>query len=608
MRKAGIFIVFLAAMAGALRSRGQVLPLGQWQNHFNYLSAKQVVQAGSQIYCASYNGLFAVDTKTGEIRQYSKSEGLSNTGVAAMGYLPASQLLLLAYRNGIIDFVYLNDRSAPDQIETWDLLTTTQGLPVEKDIRRIVFRGNLAYIATAFGVLVLDTQLRQVEDTYRYIGPNGTQVSIGDIAFSGDSLFVVTPLGILATSMRDDINRQYFANWKSIASPGNISNIMFFRSAIHAAIPRKGVYKYDEGRWAPVYTSASPNLRILDGGQTLTVSTGNAVVSLDDRYNARTFSSPFFGSVRSGVHTTPATFWIADGKNGLVTNQVSDFKSYSPAQGDTTVFPRPDSIITDLNGLSWTRLPETLGGGILVSNADRTRQRVLSTSIGNGSLPASKINSLAKDQDGYIWFASTKGVGYFIPDGILQAARVDAILPVYGQRPLFNNEECTALAVEPGNRKWIGTRTGLYQFNTDGTELLRKFTSAGSPLPSDIIHALRFEPETGLLFVDTPAGMVSYQSNAKTPAVNLNNVIIFPNPVRPGYSGNIGISGVTGQATVKITDLAGRPVFETRSEGGLASWNLNDYTGRRAAAGIYIVFIVSADGTEHQAGKLAIIN
>ena len=598
----------MAVVFGPSRILGQALPLGQWQSHFSYLSAKQVVEAGSRVYCASYNGLFSVNTANGDTKALSKADGLSNTGISAIGYLPSSKLLLLAYRNGTIDFVYLNEQSEPDQIETWDILNSTQGLPADKAIHRIIFRGNLAYIATGFGVLVLDTQLRQVEETYRYIGANGTQVAVSDLAFSGDSLFVITSQGTLATSMRDDVNRQYFANWKLITSPGSISGITFFSGAIHAAVSGKGILKYENGVWKLVYTSNSAALRILDTGDLLTISTGNAVATLDPNYTAQTFSSPLFGNVRSGIRNASNILWIADQKTGLITNQSSGFKQVSPAQGDTTISPRPDSTVTDLNGLSWTRLPETIGGGIIVSNADGSRKKVLSTSIGTGTLPAMKINSLALDQDGFVWFASAKGVGYFIPDGVLEATRVDAILPIYGQRRLFNNEECTALAVEPGNRKWIGTRTGLYLFNADGTELVRKFTSADSPLPSDIITALRYEAETGLLFVDTPAGMVSYQSDAKAPAESLNRIIIFPNPIRPGYSGSVGISGLTGQSTVKITDLAGRLVFETRSEGGLASWNLNDYTGRRARAGIYIVFVVSADGTEHQAGKLAIIN
>lgn len=608
MRKGRILFFLMAALFGPSRVLGQVLPLGQWQDHFNYLSAKQIVEAGSRVYCASYNGLFSVNTQTGAIKTLSKADGLNNTGISAMGYEPAAKLLMLAYRSGTIDFTYLNEQAEPDQIETWDLLNETQGLPADKAIRRIVFRENLAYIATGFGVLVLDTQLRQVEETYRYIGPNGTQVAVSDLAFSGDSLFVITSQGLLATSMRADVNRQYFANWKAVTMPGNVSGIAFFSGTINAAVLGKGIFKYDKGVWKLAYASNSTALRILDTGDLLTVSTGNAVLTLDPKYTAQNFNSPLFASIRSGLRDSSKTLWIADQKNGLITNHFTDFKQVSPAQGDTTISPRPDSVITDLNGLSWARLPETLGGGIMVSNADGSRKKVLSTSVGTGTLPASKINSLALDQDGFVWFASGKGVGYFIPDGVLEASRVDAILPIYGRRRLFNNEECTALAIEPGNRKWIGTRTGLYLFNADGTELIRKFTSGDSPLPSDAITALRFEAETGLLFADTPAGMVSYQSDAKATAENIGRITIFPNPVRPGYAGNVGISGLTGQSTVKITDLAGRLVFETRSEGGLASWNLNDYTGRRARAGIYIVFVVSADGSEHQAGKLAIIN
>ncbi|HWV31169.1 MAG TPA: T9SS type A sorting domain-containing protein [Dyadobacter sp.] len=608
MRKGKILFFLLAAVFGPSRIFGQALPLGQWQSHFNYLSAKQVVDAGPLVYCASYNGLFAVNSENGETRVFSKADGLSHTGISVMGYLPETKLLILAYRNGAIDFAYLNEQAKPDQIETWDLLNETQGLPADKAVRRIIFREKLAYLATSFGVLVLDTQLRQVEETYRYIGPNGTQLTVSDLAFSGDSLYLVTSQGILGTSMLGNVNRQYFGNWKPVTSPGSVSGIAFFAGSIHAAVPGKGILKYEKGVWKLVYASNASALRILDTGDFLTICTQNTVLTLDTLYTAQTYSSPLWGNIRSGIRKSPKALWIADQKNSLTTNQFSDFRQVSPAQGDTTVSPRTDSTITDLNGLSWTRLPETLGGGIMVSSKDGSRKKVLSTSIGMGTLPASKINSLALDQDGFVWFASAKGVGYFIPDDVLDATRVDAILPIYGQRRLFNNEECTALAVEPGNRKWIGTRTGLYLFNADGTELIRKFTSADSPLPADIINALRFEAGTGLLFIDTPAGMVSYQSDAKAAAEHISRITIFPNPIRPGYSGNVGISGLTGQSTIKITDLSGRLVFETRSEGGLASWNLNDYTGRRARAGIYMVFVVSADGTEHQAGKLAIIN
>lgn len=607
-RKTGTCIFLLAFVLYTHFSSSQTISIGQWQSHFNYLSARQVVEAGNKVFCSSHNGLLSVNVLNNETRILSKADGLSSTGINAMEYLPQSKLLLLAYRNGVIDFVFLDNDSEPEEIVPWNLLNNTVGLPVDKAISRIIFRNGLAYLATGFGILVLDTKLRQVEETYRYIGPNGAQVRINDLAFTNDSLFATTSEGtLLGTSMQSKVNRQYFANWKTIAAPGQIKSVSFFSGSVYASVSGKGIFRYDKGNWKPVYPSSSSALRIVDVGEKLTIATGSSIVVMDNAGTNMAFNSPLFSAIQDALRISQDKFWVADQKNGLVSNTVSNFQSVLPAQGDTTLSPRTDSSIVDLNGLHWTKLPQSLGGGILVNGQSGSQNRVLSTSTGNGSLPASKINSLAVDLDGYVWFASAKGVGYFSPEGVLGTGRVDAILPIFGQRKLFSNEECTALAVEPGNRKWIGTRNGLYLFNADATELIRKFTAADSPLPADLITALRFDSENGLLLVETPNGMVSYRSDASAATDKLSAIRIFPNPIRPGYSGTLGISGLTASSTVKITDISGRLVYETRSQGGTASWNLNDYTGRRAKGGVYLILTVSSDGSEKIAGKLAVI-
>jgi hypothetical protein len=605
VRTAGIFLLVVVFVFQSGFVRGQEIPLGQWQSHFSYLSARQVVQAGNRIYCSTYNGLFYINPENKEIRVLSKADGLHDTGISAMQYHTESKLLLLAYRSGNVDFVFLNDSSEPEQIEFWTLFNTTPGLPADKSINRIVFRNDLAYLATDFGIVVLDPQLRQVEETYRYIGPNGAQAVVNDLTFSNDSLFAATNQGLLATSMSAPVNRQYFANWKKATTPGIANSLAFFAQSVYAGIPGKGLFRHEKGIWKSAYTSESSAMRIIGIGEELLLSAGNTMVVLDDQQKTTTFREPLFSSIQSAIQTTSGKFWVADHQNGLLTNQYSNFQQAGPVQADTSISPRNDLSVVDANGVTWTALQ---GGGILVKDPKSNQQKTLSTAIGTGSLPSSTINSLAVDNDGYVWFASAKGVGYFVSQDIFGAGRIDAILPVYGQRKLFNNEESTALAVESGNRKWIGTHNGLYLFNADGTELISKFTTADSPLPNDNITALRFAPETGLLFVDTPAGMVSYQTAASVSAENLTKMTIFPNPVHPGYSGNVGIKGLTNQATVKITDISGRLIYETRSEGGTASWNLNDYTGRHARGGIYLILVVSEDGTEKLAGKLAVIN
>jgi len=594
----------LLLLLGMLTSRAhaQTVPLGEWESQFNYRSAQHIVAAGEKIFCASYNGLFSINPTDDKIIIYSKANGLNDAGISSMAYDSTEKLLLLAYRNGNLDLLYLNEQSEPDEIINLPFLTNSQDLPANKQINKILFRKNIAYLSTAFGILVLNPKLREVVETYRYIGAQGAEVQIKDMAFSNDSLFAVTSEGLSAVSLNTNINRQDFSNWKTITTPFKPISVSFQNTDLYIGISGKGVYKRNKGIWQSVFSSNST-----------TVSFSDKLVTLSDKIldiskeKPDVYENPAFISLRESFYQHKF-FWSADVKNGLLSNKSGAFRTYGPAQGDTTIVTKTDSSVTDLNGLIWTRLPSYLGGGISVKNSVTNQQRILSVSTGNGGLPSPTINSLALDVDGLIWFAGEKGIGYFITDDILTGSRQDAILPIYGQRKLFSNERCNAIAVEPGNRKWIGTDKGLFQFTADGTELIKEFTSENSPLPSSRINDLFYEKETGVLFVATPNGMVSYRSDATAGSENLSGVTIFPNPVRPDYEGNLGVKGLMENSVVKITDLAGRLVYETRSQGGTASWNLNDYTGRRARTGIYLIIIVSADRSEKTAGKLAIIN
>ncbi|WP_254411929.1 PorZ beta-propeller-like domain-containing protein [Dyadobacter diqingensis] len=596
------FILLL--LLGSLKTyvRAQDIALGQWQSHFSYKSALHIVEAKNRLFCSSYNGLFSINPTDDKVIVYSKANGLSDVGISSMAYDSTENLLLLAYRNGNVDLVYLDDKAQPEEIISWPFLQNATDLPEIKRISKVLFKDQKAYLSTNFGIVVVNPKLREVVETYRYIGPGGAEVQVTDMTFTSDSLFAATSQGLLGTSLNSNINRQYFANWKTIPTPFKAISISYQNNGLYAGFGGQGIFKKNNGMWDLIYASGSSSSSFSRNMATLS----NRILVLG-KDKPDVYENPIFRSLRESIIYN-TFFWTADAQQGLLSNKDGAFKSYSPTQGDTTITIKKDSVITDFNGLVWTRLPTYLGGGISVKNPNNNQQRILSVAAGNGGLPSSAINSLAIDTDGFIWFASDRGVGYFYPDEILTGSRQDAILPVYGQRKLFSNERCNAIAIEPGNRKWIATNNGLFQFTADGTELIKEFNIDNSPLPSNQVRDLLFENETGLLFADTPNGMVSYRSDATTAQENLSAITIFPNPVRPGYEGNLGIKGLTDDAVVKIIDLSGRLVYETRSQGGTASWNLNDYTGRRAKGGIYLIIIVSSDRREKTAGKFAIIN
>jgi len=611
LKKLGVNAIGISILLlfGAFSSTAQTVPLGQWESHFNYLSAQHVVEVGNKIYCSSYNGLFFIDIETKEIKVLSKAEGLSETGVSGMAYNSVDNMLLLTYRNGNIDLVSLDERFEPEQIVPWSVLMDAADLPESKQINQVLFWQDLAYLATNFGIVVLNTKLREVQETYRYIGKNGTEVHVKNVAFASDSIFILTGTSeILGSSMQTSVNRQFFANWKTIPTPGTAMSISNQPGYIYAGFAGKGIFRKSGGSWFFLYPTSSKNYAFSNHAESVIATLDNNVTIINENNTFQIFESSLFRFPKESIRTKNAKVWIADSKSGLVSNAGGDFESFSPIEKDTTINPRTDSTIVDLNGNTWTRLPEYLGGGILFKNTKSSKQQLLTTSPGNGGLPSSGINSIAVDEYGNIWFASDNGAGYFLPEDLSNGSRIDAILPVYGQRRLFANEKCTAIAVEPGNRKWIGTRNGLYHFNEEGTELVQQFSSEDSPLPSNFIDALQFNQEQAMLFVDTPNGMVAYRSTASISSESLSKLTIFPNPVHPGFGGQVGIKGLVDKATVKITTLSGKLVYETKAQGGTASWNLNDYTGRRARGGIYMILVVSADGEKKIAGKLAIID
>ena len=72
--------------------------------------------------------------------------------------------------------------------------------------------------------------------------------------------------------------------------------------------------------------------------------------------------------------------------------------------------------------------------------------------------------------------------------------------------------------------------------------------------------------------------------------------------------GDIIISGLVENSTIKITDISGNLVYHTKSVGGQARWNGKTDSGRRVATGVYLVFCSNDDGSQTKVSKLLVIH
>jgi sugar lactone lactonase YvrE len=230
----------------------------------------------------------------------------------------------------------------------------------------------------------------------------------------------------------------------------------------------------------------------------------------------------------------------------------------------------------------------------------------------NGKLIApSTFQCFAQDHNDRIWIGTEKGLFLLKAetDFFTSNACYRIIIPRNDGTGLgdylMGDEQINCMAVDGGNRMWIGTAgSGLYLIEDD-TITVAHFTETNSLLPSNRIQSITIHPTTGEVFVGTDNGIASYRSDASEAQETMENAYAYPNPVRPGYSGVITITGLMDNSEVRIIDSGGNLVCKTRSHGGTAVWDGKDAYGKRATPGIYTALCNTTGG--HTAVKIMFI-
>ncbi len=581
--------------------------IGTWRTHFNYLNTKDLAIVESKIYTVSENGFFYYDTVEKQALKLSKIDGFTETGIAKIAYNSPLKTLLIAYQSGNIDLLKVKPNGDPEKITNISLLKESNAIQGNKQVNHIEFKDKIAYLAYDFGLVLLDIEKQDIRETYQNLGNNGSPIAIYKTVFTPDSIYLSTSQGIRGARFAQNINLQFFGNWKTVINR-NLS-ITNFQSGLLFASDLGEISSYQNGKInnITIFSEKIENIENINNQEYFikTLNSINILNTVNSKINK--ISEIKIKKPQQLKADVSGKYWIADYQNGLLSNSEGNYKSFSPNSLDTLYQTRRDSIITDLDGNRWSRRGDY--GGIVVTNVKNSSIYV-STGAGSGNLPSSNVKTLALDRDGQIWVGTDKGVVVFDnPSAVFSGRNFDAYTPVFERRRLLGNETVTSIAIDGGNRKWMGTRNGIFLFNADGTELVVNFTEKNSPLPSNEISYITAEPNTGEVYIRTSKGMVSYRGTATESGLKQdeNAVKVFPNPIRPDFEGTIGIEGLVENAFVKITDVAGNLVYETRANGGTATWNGRTLQGNRVETGVYLIFSANAKGEETCVSRLAVV-
>jgi hypothetical protein len=381
-----------------------------------------------------------------------------------------------------------------------------------------------------------------------------------------------------------------------------------------------GVFSYIDGRWEAYNSSNVDEMKELNDFLDIAINPETGVVHfasfLDgmvmyDRESFMVFNDttsslnnaeldPTRTRVTGLAFDSELNLWHSNHKADRpisVMKADGSWQSFDPSCNENEFF----QVAVDQNDYKWFVVASNSYGLLVFDEGemdDTTDDQCRLLSTNNSRLPTNRVNCVAVDLDGDVWVGTEQGtivfecgLSVFEPEcqGSLRIVEQDN----FGAY-LLETENVRTIAIDGANRKWFGTENGIFVQSPDGEEQVAFFDVNNSPLFDNVVNDIEINPQTGEVFIGTNKGLQSVKGEAiEGGIVNSSEALVYPNPVRPDYSGPIAIKGLARDADVKITDVNGQLVYETTALGGQAIWDGNDYNGRRASTGVYLVISTS---------------
>lgn len=467
------------------------------------------------------------------------------------------------------------------------------------------------------------------KDDVLYLGTETNGLLKADL-FSAEAISV-NPLGPLfnnAFNLRVIINDLWvvFGEYNDVFVPSTLSRgISYYRDEQWNEIPSEELLgavdlnyiTYNPNSVNDVYVSSFHRglLKIVNRGEEISIY-NQANSGLESLVLP---GFPNYVSVRilGTTFDDDGNLWVA---NSLIDEGIKvlrangDWQSYEIT--DVVEDPLNDSyalteIVVDRNGYKFVGDASNGLIGFFENGNSPVIKLVTNSDIGN--LPSVQVNALAIDNNQQLWIGTGRGLrvlygtGNFFSETDISTSAI--IISEAGEASeLMYQQNVTDIKVDGSNYKWLGTSdAGAYYVSDDGQEIVYHFTVDNSPLPSNNITAIDINGANGEVYIGTDKGIISFKGNATDAKNDLSDVYVYPNPVRPGFYGDITIANLVENARVKITDIEGNLVYDAVSEGGTLQWDQKAFGRHRVASGVYMVLISNEDGTDTTVKKIMII-
>ncbi len=311
-----------------------------WQDHLGLNNCNSITKFNGKIYASNYNGIVKVNEDDFSVERLNKINGLNDVGIRLLRVNPYNNKLLVIYENSNIDVI-----SSNDDIKNYSEIKS-KILSGKKIINEVTFKGQFAYLACGFGIIVFDTEKLEVKETF-IIGPNGTNIEVYQLALNDSLIFAATPNGLYRSNYKTKILNN-FNNWSLVPSSdipaGAVCGVVNAKGKIVAAyspsklnqdsLLKDKFYVLNNNAWSKLFTTFDPTtikkLTYVDNNYfSLIDQFGVLVLDVNDLLFKQRFTSangaPNFNAQDTyfGSNNGSYSYWVADQFNGA-------FQSYGP--------------------------------------------------------------------------------------------------------------------------------------------------------------------------------------------------------------------------------------------------------------------------------------
>jgi hypothetical protein len=610
--------------------------IGTWRNYLAYSDIQQIRAAGNEyLFVLASNGLYQYNKTDQSIYTYDKTNGLSDTYITNICWCPQAKRLIAVYQNSNIDLIDLKG-NVTNISDLYNKLLTG-----DKTVSSIRMDGIYAYLICGFGIVKINMQRAEIAETYKpthpeyptslpdednsdydkYIDivktlkPGGPHTNhFGFMLFTYNRLYTCngdynysSPIQILNNNewtiyQHEGISEQTGVSFQGSfcldIDPTNIEHVF--------AGSRNGLYEYHNGKFVKYYDNSNSPIEPFDGvNKEYQLVTGT---KFDQKGNLWVLNS-----------SAPTTALMKYANGTFTKMNHSELMKLNRGQLQNRSNGELSKIIIDSKGVMWFVNNNWVLPAIYQYNTDNDEIIAYENIVNQDGTRLNiqeGIRCVAEDLEHNIWVGSS--VGPFM----LESSEIEDGGSIFTQVKVPRNDgtnyadylltgiDISSIAIDGGNRKWIGTfNNGVYLISADNMTQIHHFTTDNSKLLSNTIMSIAINPTSGEVFFGTDKGLCSYISDATATnsEMTTDNVWAYPNPVEPGYTGPITITGLSLNADIKILSANGAIVNEGHSNGGTYVWDGCDQKGRRVASGIYMVATATSKGEKGTVCKIAIV-